>query len=113
MQRRANAFNQRVRQGEIGEFAGWRKQQGGEDPREWEANLRIGVILHGTTFAFCLSRREDREQNARHTTGVLVSVGDEGKSAFSARSGPLFNHVPRTSQARLIKQEPRGFARMM
>ena len=68
---------------------------------------QVSVIVHGATlvsFSLC-----QRRPGTEHTTSVSV-FGDEGGSAFFVYSGSLFNHVPSTSQARLMKQERTVFA---
>ena len=50
--------------------------------------------------------QEDREDG--HTTGVLVFSGMNGNPLWCG--GSLFNHVPVSSQARLVKQKRTVFA---
>jgi hypothetical protein len=69
---------------------------------------QVSEIVHGTTFCFCFVPKKHGDG---HTADVLFFAGGEGKPAFSSYSGSLFNHVPSTSQARLMKQERRVFAR--
>ena len=76
-----------VRKGEIHEgHAIRRKERKPHIVIRGEADrLRINVIVHGTTFSFCFVPREDADDG--HTTGVLVIVGGEGKSALVLTAG--------------------------